>query len=171
MNVRSHWGWIDVRDKTVLDVGADWGTTAEYFLEQGARLVVAVESDGLYFRQLAVLASERPGLVASHRKVTSKEDFRELFQLYAPDVVKVDCEGCECALLELDDAWFSRPALYAIETHCPEQAERDGNPFPFGDANALYLAFFQKFNQCGYELLNDYREGKGRVLYARRRDG
>jgi hypothetical protein len=169
MNVTHHWGGFEVAGKVVLDIGADYGTTADYFLAGRAKLVVAVESNDLFAQQLTLLAGERPGLVALHRHVTSKEDFRELFQLYAPDVVKVDCEGCECALLELDDEEFSQPALYAIETHGPEQAKRDGNPFPFGDANALYVAFVQKFHQCGYEVVRDIQHNGGRIVYAKRR--
>lgn len=171
MNVARHWGGFEVAGKVVLDIGADYGTTADYFLAGRAKLVVAVESDDLFARQLAVLAWERPGLIALHRHVSSAEDFQELFRRYLPDVVKVDCEGCECALLELDDEWFSRPALYAIETHGPEQARRDGNPFPFSDAGELHRALLRKFDECSYEVVRDIQHNGGRILYARRSSG
>jgi len=169
MNVASHWGGLDVRGKVVLDVGADYGTTAAFFLDQGAKAVVAVESNEEFVQRLLQMAEEREGLVVVRLHVVSKDDFRDLLCSYEPEVVKVDCEGCECALLELDDEWFSRPALYAIETHGPEQARRDGNPFPFRDAEALHQFFLLKFQRCGYEVVKDVAEsGESRILYARR---
>ena len=171
MNVKSHWSGIEVQDKVVLDIGADYGTTADFFLRYGAKQVVAVESDDSYAQQLVVLASERPGLIALHRHVTTADDFRALFEAWKPDVVKLDCEGCECALLELDDDWFARPAVYVMETHGPEQAERDGNPFPLSSAEALHQFLLLKFQRCGYEVVRDIPHCCGHILYARKRSG
>jgi FkbM family methyltransferase len=41
----SHWGFTSFKGKVVLDLGADYGSTAHYFLRRGARRVVAVEGD------------------------------------------------------------------------------------------------------------------------------
>ena len=171
MSAKRHWSGIDCADKMVLDIGADYGATADFFLRQGARLVVAVESNAELAKQLAILATERSGLIALHQHVTSADDFRVLFDTWDPEVVKVDCEGCECALLELEDSWFSRPALYAVETHGPEQAERDGNPFPLSSAEALHQFLLLKFQRCGYEVVRDIPHCCGHILYARKRSG
>jgi len=39
------WGCVSYKDKTVLDLGADYGSTVYYFLKNGAKKVIAVEGD------------------------------------------------------------------------------------------------------------------------------
>lgn len=41
--IKSAYGWLDVKDKLVLDIGACFGAATVLFLENGARHVVAVE--------------------------------------------------------------------------------------------------------------------------------
>jgi len=69
MDPMDHWGWLHVAGKTVLDVGADYGSTADFFLEQGALRVVAVEADPKLFRRLAALAAEDARIEAVEMRV------------------------------------------------------------------------------------------------------
>lgn len=41
--IRPSYGWLDVKGKTVLDIGACFGAATVYFVEQGAARVIAVE--------------------------------------------------------------------------------------------------------------------------------
>lgn len=38
-----HWNYLNFKGKKILDLGADYGSTASYFLWQGAKQVIAVE--------------------------------------------------------------------------------------------------------------------------------
>ena len=60
LDLDTHWGWLDVEGKVVLDVGADYGSTADFFLQRGAARVIAVEGDPRSFRRLEALAKPLP---------------------------------------------------------------------------------------------------------------
>jgi hypothetical protein len=168
--LETHWGWLDVRDKVVLDVGADYGSTADFFLQRGAARVIAVEGDTRSFRRLEALAKERPGLVAVQKRITSVNDWRELLSSHAPQVVKADCEGGEYWLLDLEDKLFSRPEAWAVELHTKEQAERWGNPVPWSGVDTLWMRFLEKLLDCGYDIAKDVPHGLGRVVCGVRGD-
>jgi predicted methyltransferase len=53
-----HWK-ADFKGKVVLDLGADYGSTAFYFLQKGAREVIAVEGDRILALNLAKNAKGR----------------------------------------------------------------------------------------------------------------
>lgn len=164
LDLETHWGWLDVEGKVVLDVGADYGSTADFFLQRGAARVIAVEGDPRSFRRLEALAKERPGLVAVQMRIGSAADWRELLSSHAPQVVKADCEGGEYWLLDLEDKFFSRPEAWAVELHTKEQAERWGNPIPWGDVHTLWMRFLEKLLASGYDIAKDVPHGLGRVV-------
>jgi len=70
---------IDVKDRVVIDVGADWGSSSLYFLARGARKVVAFDR---VEPKLQVKGIEWHGLWNG--------------SYVSGDILKVDCEGCEC---------------------------------------------------------------------------
>jgi len=70
---------IDVKDKVVVDIGADWGSTSLYFLARGARKVIAFDR---VEPKLQVKGIEWHGLWNGSP--------------VPGDILKVDCEGCEC---------------------------------------------------------------------------
>lgn len=72
---------IDVKGKTVIDIGADVGTSAFYFLCKGANLVIAY--------------SLEPQKIFDDKLVWRKDWKGEYIE---GDVFKIDCEGCECLL-------------------------------------------------------------------------
>lgn len=70
---------IDVKDRVVVDIGADWGSSSLYFLARGARKVIAFDR---VEPKLQLKGIEWHGLWNGS---------------YVPgDILKVDCEGCEC---------------------------------------------------------------------------
>lgn len=74
---------IDVNGKTVLDIGADVGTSAEWFIKQGAKRVIcfSLEEQEIF--------DER---IEWHGKWNG--------EYVKADVLKIDCEGCECLLTQ-----------------------------------------------------------------------
>jgi len=130
------YGFVNYKGKVVLDIGADYGTTAAYFLRKGALRVVAVEADDSCFGMLVKNAVGESRVEAVHCVVSSPEQFEGLICAYRPDIVKVDCEGCEVSLLEVPDKVFSSVPEYVMEIHSD-------------DLNDLFI---QKFGKLGYSV-------------------
>lgn len=106
--------------KTILDVGAGSGETAWFYLTQGARKVICIEPD---LKRIAALRRNaekwRWDIEVIERRFKS-EDMMRLF-----DFAKIDCEGGERLLLDLQDL----PSL-AVEIHGKELAKRFAVQFP-----------------------------------------
>jgi precorrin-6B methylase 2 len=106
------------KNKKVLDVGADVGSTAEWFLNHGARQVIAVEGNPKYYPFLEENAKRNPHLLKSLQLwVKTPETLENLFLAHRPDIVKIDCEGCELVLLMIYDEAFRIVPEHVIETH------------------------------------------------------
>lgn len=50
--IKPAYGWMDVKGRVVMDIGACFGAATVHFIEQGAKHVVAIEPDKDNFRQL-----------------------------------------------------------------------------------------------------------------------
>lgn len=124
---------LDVSGAVVLDIGADYGSTAAYFLRRGAKAVICSERDPEWEGRLREMAIGSPVVVVD---AIAPENVAALFEKMAPDVVKVDCEGCEAHLLDLPDALLAAPMGWMMETH----------------TIALYEAFVDRFEALGYEV-------------------
>jgi predicted RNA methylase len=134
------YGFVNYEGKVVLDVGADYGSTAAYFLRKGALRVVAVEADDAYFEMLTknivACANGESRVTAVHCVVSNPEQFEGLICAFRPDIVKVDCEGCEVSLLQIPDRVFSSVPEYIMEIHSDD----------------LYDRFIEKFGRLGYSV-------------------
>jgi 16S rRNA G966 N2-methylase RsmD len=115
-----HWNYVDFRGKTVLDVGADWGSTARFFLGRGASKVVAVEGDSALATRLRQNFAGKNNVVCIEKLVTSFVDFESLIRQFKPDIVKVDVEGAERYLLNVSASVLSSVEKWLIETHSPK---------------------------------------------------
>jgi len=134
------YGYLDVKGKTVADIGAYLGETTVLFARMGARLIHAYEP--VFYRLLernlrlnnvtnatvhpygvwieedvygVTPAGVATGLKIGNIKITTKPIGDAIV-----DVVKMDCEGCEWALLTLTCREIRRAEEYAIEIHGPE---------------------------------------------------
>ena len=134
------YGGLDYRNKTVLDVGADWGCTAKFFLSEGARSVIAVEKNKRFAIQLFLYSLYERRVKAIRMNVSRKENFISLFRRYRPDIVKLDCEGGERYLLDADDATFNCIPEYVMEVHGKNLRNR----------------FIRRFRHNGYSIIKDY---------------
>jgi len=111
------YGKIDYKDKVVLDIGADYGSTADFFFCKGASKVIGVEGNKSIFDQLKKNAEYIPELFPIFLYVDNSKQISDLLEEYRPDIVKIDCEGCEIVFLDLSNEIFSIPESYVVETH------------------------------------------------------
>ena len=119
-----HWPGVEVDGLTVLDLGAgDFGrigqlqhpSTVEYWLTGGAARVIAVDENQ---SDLDYLTQERVTPLAI--SLTTAEQIAALLSEYRPDLVKVDIEGAEILLTDVDPAALVIPTTYLIEAHNSE---------------------------------------------------
>ena len=119
----SHWGFTSFKGKTVLDLGADYGSTAHYFLRRGARRVVAVEGDPRLAEKLEENFRGDGRVVPIHLFIESAGQVAELIERFDPDLVKVDVEGAERILLDLPRGLVEERE-WLVEAHSDELYER-----------------------------------------------
>lgn len=134
-NYDLEYGRLAVEGRIVLDLGAERGTTAQYFLAKGASRVYVSERDPAYRGRLARWASIEPR-VRTLPPLDTPADYRDWMERIQPAAVKVDIEGAEALLLECPDEAIAMPREYAIETHSP----------------ALHAAIVARLDHCGYQV-------------------
>ena len=127
-NPNEHWQFVSVVDCVVLDLGCgrwehveyrdkNWPTTPEYFKINGAKTVIAVDSDINEISWFNKKFAEEHGYVFICRTINSSEILKETITKYKPNCIKVDIEGGEIHLINLSDDVFSSVEEYYIETH------------------------------------------------------
>lgn len=110
-----HWP-IEVKGKTVIDIGADYGSTAFYFMKKGALRVVCVEGNPALFKHLQANMRFLPNCVAVYKHLLSASDFADVLQ-YPAEIVKVDVEGAEKHLLNVDPTVLQQHYEWIMEIH------------------------------------------------------
>jgi len=100
-------GGLDLRGKTVLDVGAGEGETVAFYRLLGAKRFICVEPEGPRAGRLRENSSRNNWDVEVY-----EEPFSPKFLDLKFDFMKMDCEGCERALLGTKIAF---PCV--LETH------------------------------------------------------
>lgn len=142
---------ISYQGKKVLDVGADVGSTADFFLRRGAARVIAVEGNKEYYQKLTGNARRVPGISPVFLVIKSPGHFTALIKKHRPDVLKSDCEGCEKYLCQVPDPVFSLVPEYLVETH----------------SSAVEGSMLKKCLRCGYRIrdVNKWRKTVS-IIYA-----
>jgi|GEM_PF-3322975 len=113
-----HWNYTPFDGKTVLDLGADYGSTAAWFHQKGSISVIAVEADPKLYKKLQNYSKNKIWLNAINDCIDSSQKIDELIACYLPDIVKVDIEGAEAHLV--DCAKLSNVSTWLIEVHSDE---------------------------------------------------
>ena len=166
-NAKEHWQFINVKDRTVLDLGCgrwdrvetvdnSWLTTPEHFISHGANKVIALDTD---LREIEWFSNKfnndnRYEFVLKH--INSPQDILDLYNLYKPDCVKCDIETGERYLLQLSIEQFCSIKEYYIETH----------------GMSLYHHFLDIFPKYGYtireqiDLIHTHNDADCRVIFA-----
>ena len=117
-----HWPEINVNNKRVLDLGCGrWEateieeTTPHYFLQQGAELVVGIDSsdeETQYFRN-----QKLPNTKFATLKIEHKDTLLQIIKHFNINVIKSDIEGKETLFLYLTKEDMSNIDTLYIEYH------------------------------------------------------
>jgi predicted methyltransferase len=134
------YGGLQYQGKTVLDVGADVGSTADYFLQKGAACVYAIEGDQRLFNRLC----QNIQLVLGDPSFQTVKPWKiflgdaetiagVLYQARA-DIVKFDLDGLprqfyEDLLAELPPHVLKMSGEWLIELHTRENARKVSQAF------------------------------------------
>ena len=110
--IKNVYSFLDVKDKVVIDIGASIGDSSIYFASRGAKQVVAVEPnrhsyelakknielnsfhDTIELIWAEITASHKACHKHTYSPVITLDDLVQRLAI-DPDVLKVDCEGCE----------------------------------------------------------------------------
>ncbi len=103
---------LDVKDKGVIDIGCDFGTTPMYFLRKGAIVVIGFSKDKQYFHSIHykhVDVDADPSALPT--VIKNLKNIRDEMSPSVPVLVlKSDCEGCEWnftqEFIETFDDWI-----------------------------------------------------------------
>ena len=126
------YGSVDVKGATVIDVGADEGSTADYFFQKGAARMLVSEIVPAMVEKLEAWATVEPRLEVVGA-MGAASDLAGWIRDARPRcgggrlVVKMDADlgnavpgGVEEKLLDLPPEWLGEPDAWVIETHSPE---------------------------------------------------
>jgi hypothetical protein len=129
-NPLEHWNDItDLNGKVVLDLGCGWlfqpfQSTPEYFISRGAHLVIGID---VSCGEVEKLKENYPDHVFHCRAIEQVLHLSSLIELYNPQVIKMDIEGYESLVDQLNAEDFAGVEEVAIEYHnpvCKEILER-----------------------------------------------
>lgn len=146
-NAKEHWEFIDVNNKTVLDLGCGrwnevekvedhWLTTPEHFISHGAKKVIAVDIDPSEILWFKSKFSNSDNYEFLCKSIDSTQAIIDLYDQYKPNCVKSDIETNEKYILNLTQEQFCSIDSYYIETHGTD----------------LYLGFLEIFAKYNYTI-------------------
>jgi len=112
------YGRVDYKGKTVMDIGTDWGSTAEFFAHKGASKIICVDGNITFLKELEenVTRYKWP-VIIEQRSIQAVSDLEYLLQKFEVDIVKCDCDGCERWFETLTRDYARRVPLYIFEIH------------------------------------------------------
>lgn len=119
----NHWLFKDdlYRDKIVLDMGGDFGSTAECFLHYGAKKIISIDSDEKCHKELLNrLESNRlpkDKVISIHKAIVTSQDFIQVINDYPCDIAKIDIEAYEQSLVGVPNNILRMINEYIIEAH------------------------------------------------------
>lgn len=118
-NYKSMYAITNLKGKVILDIGADWGSTPHFFISQGAKQVIAVEGNEKYYKRMKENFRDDPRVIPKFIYIIEARDIEKLIKEHSPDIVKIDCEGCERHLSRVQRSILKIPSEYIMETHLP----------------------------------------------------
>lgn len=110
-NPTVHWGFFNVKDRVVLDLGCGKFyspiSTAEFFINQGASKVIGVDLSDINY--------SHPDFTMIVKRIESREDIESLMKEHSPHIIKCDIEGAEKYLSDIP--LYKEVDEFAVEYH------------------------------------------------------
>ena len=147
-----HWKWTSFTGKTVLDLGADYGSTAFFFLKQGACRVIAVEGSKTRTAKLKTYYGGSDKVVCVEKFIGSARDIEELIGKYKVDIVKVDIQGAERYLMQVSPKLLLSVNEWLIETHSDE-IRKNLERFFVGLGFRVYLVLHTRYYSANADCI------------------
>ncbi len=136
-NLDLMYGHLDFTDKVVLDIGADWGGTPAFFLSRGAKKVIGVDYHAWYVEKMADHFRDDYRVLPVQVKVENAKQIKDLIQIHKPDIVKIDCEGCEKVLSRVINLGLCPE--YIVEIH----------------SDSIRDSLLSKFKRVGHKVVHE----------------
>lgn len=114
---KKHWGYLNYKGKIVLDLGCDWGSSCYYFIDEGAKFVIGIDCNKEYIQKGLENKIENSPLILKEEFIDSADKIEKLIEEYKPDIVKVDIEGAEKYILDMNPNVILKVKEWIIEIH------------------------------------------------------
>jgi hypothetical protein len=110
-NPEQHWGFLNVSNKVVLDMGCsfwdsgkgnNWLSSTEYFVKQGAKKVIGFDEDQKEIDKYNELYGGNKVYHIFKLSLRHSNDLQRLLDLHKPEVIKCDIEGSEILFLDIE---------------------------------------------------------------------
>lgn len=117
-----HWSDIhNVEGKIVMDLGCGWlfqshQSTPEYFINRGAKHLIGVDASCGETQKLTELY---PSHTFICKTILSTDDLIELFTEHKPEVIKMDIEGYESMIENMEPIHWDSVKEIGVEYHNP----------------------------------------------------
>ena len=146
---------FNYKGKVIVDIGADIGTTAEFFLLNGAKSVWCVEGDPIAGEQCKKNMDKYfPGKSSTIiEMVTTPYSMERILSILGPsgdqkaNLIKIDIEGWENVLLDIEDRIISEQKEFIIDYH----------------SGLLGILLKEKLIKSGFKIIDDVN---GEVIHA-----
>jgi len=176
-----HWSFLDVKDKTVLDMGCSFYdatynpgmlSSAEWFVQTGANIVIGFDANPYEVDKYNTVYRNNPKYKVFKLFVDSTEKIRDLLQ-YNPEVIKCDIEGGEIYFKDITKDEMEFVEQIGIEYHDEEtkkMCEVKLSEWGFDFIEQYSLMYIDTNKQgvfCGKKtkVLNKKKAKVPRVLY------
>ena len=116
-NYDIHWRHFVFKDKVILDIGADYGSTVQYFLSQGASKVIAVENDEVLYKALERNFLFSNQVIIIKQEISNETDLSKLIQKFSPNIIKMDIDFSEANLMRLSSYVLTKVSGWMIEVY------------------------------------------------------
>jgi len=151
------WGQTCYEGKTVLDLGADYGSTAYYFLKKGAKKVIAVEGNESFVSKLNRNYGEDLRVTCVMKWISNSSDIEELIKFYPSELVKVDIEGGEKHIVKVSPEILLSVKEWLIEAHTKEVYDELSKVF----LDLGFKVFASNYDMNGvYKIIHACKERK-----------